>query len=90
MRKSAGNRKMIFMFLALQVIHQPLFRLKEIRAGEYAGGRKIGLERVIDQEKRREQGKGSERVKVAQRNFCRTWEPNRTLILYWLSATSKS
>jgi hypothetical protein len=26
--------------------HQPLSRPKEIRAGEYAVGRKIGLERV--------------------------------------------
>jgi hypothetical protein len=31
----------------LQVIHQPLSRPKKIRAGEYAGGRKNGLERVI-------------------------------------------
>jgi hypothetical protein len=30
----------------LQVIHQPLSRSKQIRAGEYAVGRKIGLERV--------------------------------------------
>jgi hypothetical protein len=30
----------------LQVIQQPLFRPKQIRAGEYAVGRKIGLERV--------------------------------------------
>jgi hypothetical protein len=30
----------------LQVIHQPLYRPKQIRAGEYAVGRKIGLERV--------------------------------------------
>jgi hypothetical protein len=29
----------------LQVIHQPLYRPKQIRAGEYAVGRKIGLER---------------------------------------------
>jgi hypothetical protein len=36
MRKSVGNRN----------IHQPLSRPKSIRAGEYAGGRKIGLERV--------------------------------------------
>jgi hypothetical protein len=28
------------------VIHQPLYRPKQIRAGEYAVGRKIGLERV--------------------------------------------
>jgi hypothetical protein len=32
-----------------------LFSAQKIRAGEYAGGRKIGLERVKDQEKRREQ-----------------------------------
>jgi hypothetical protein len=30
----------------LQVIHQLLSRPKQIRAGEYAVGRKIGLERV--------------------------------------------
>jgi hypothetical protein len=30
----------------LQVIHQPLSRQKQIRAGEYAVGKKIGLERV--------------------------------------------
>jgi hypothetical protein len=30
----------------LQVIHQPLFRPTQIRAWEYAVGRKIGLERV--------------------------------------------
>jgi hypothetical protein len=30
----------------LQVIHQPLHRPKQIRAGKYAVGRKIGLERV--------------------------------------------
>jgi hypothetical protein len=30
----------------LQVIHQPLYRPKQIRAEEYAIGRKIGLERV--------------------------------------------
>jgi hypothetical protein len=30
----------------LQVIHQPLSRPKQIRAGEYVVGRKIGLERV--------------------------------------------
>jgi hypothetical protein len=30
----------------LQVIHQPLYRPKQVRAGEYAVGRKIGLERV--------------------------------------------
>jgi hypothetical protein len=30
----------------LQVIHQPLYRPKQIIAGEYAVGRKIGLERV--------------------------------------------
>jgi hypothetical protein len=40
---------------SLQVIHQPLSRPKEIRAGEYVGGIKIGLERVKDQEKRQEQ-----------------------------------
>jgi hypothetical protein len=28
----------------LQVIHQPLYRPKQIRDGEYAVGRKIGLE----------------------------------------------
>jgi hypothetical protein len=28
------------------VIHQPLYRPKQIRAGEYAVGRKIGSERV--------------------------------------------
>jgi hypothetical protein len=30
----------------LQVIHQPLSSPKQIRAGKYAVGRKIGLERV--------------------------------------------
>jgi hypothetical protein len=30
----------------LQVIHQHLSRSKQIRAGEYVVGRKIGLERV--------------------------------------------
>jgi hypothetical protein len=30
----------------LQVIHQPLYRPKQIRAGKYVVGRKIGLERV--------------------------------------------
>jgi hypothetical protein len=30
----------------LQVIYQPLYRAEQIRAGEYAVGRKIGLERV--------------------------------------------
>jgi hypothetical protein len=30
----------------LQVIHQPLFHPKQIRAGEYVVGRKIGWERV--------------------------------------------
>jgi hypothetical protein len=30
----------------LQVIHQPLSRPKQIRAGEYAVGTEIGLERV--------------------------------------------
>jgi hypothetical protein len=30
----------------LQVIHQPLYRPKQIRAGKYAVGRKIGLETV--------------------------------------------
>jgi hypothetical protein len=30
----------------LQVIYQPLSRPKQIRAGEYAVGRKIGLERI--------------------------------------------
>jgi hypothetical protein len=30
----------------LQVIHQPLSRQKQIRAGEYAVERKTGLERV--------------------------------------------
>jgi hypothetical protein len=30
----------------LQVIHQPLYRPKQIRAGESAIGRKIGLETV--------------------------------------------
>jgi hypothetical protein len=30
----------------LQVIYQPLYRPKQIRAGEYVVGRKIGLERV--------------------------------------------
>jgi hypothetical protein len=30
----------------LQVIHQPLSCPKQIRAGEYVVGRKIGLERV--------------------------------------------
>jgi hypothetical protein len=30
----------------LQVIHQPLYRPKQTSAGEYAVGRKIGLERV--------------------------------------------
>jgi hypothetical protein len=40
---------MFFSFKAvgyLQVIHQPLYRSKQIRAEEYAVGRKIGLERV--------------------------------------------
>jgi hypothetical protein len=32
----------------LQVIHQLLYRPKQIRAGEYAVGRKIGLERVTN------------------------------------------
>jgi hypothetical protein len=41
MRKSVGNRKIIMS--------------DEIRAGDYAGGRKIGSERVKDQEKRHEQ-----------------------------------
>jgi hypothetical protein len=31
---------------SLQVIHQPLSRPKQVSAGEYAVGRKIGLERV--------------------------------------------
>jgi hypothetical protein len=30
----------------LQVIHQPLYRPKQIRAGEYAVGKNIGLQRV--------------------------------------------
>jgi hypothetical protein len=30
----------------LQLIHQPLYCPKQIRAGEYAVGRKVGLERV--------------------------------------------
>jgi hypothetical protein len=30
----------------LQVIHQPLYRPKQIKAGEYSVGRKIGLEKV--------------------------------------------
>jgi hypothetical protein len=30
----------------LQVIHQPIYRPKHIRGGEYAVGRKIGLESV--------------------------------------------
>jgi hypothetical protein len=30
----------------LQVIHQPLYHPKQIKAGEYAVGRKIGFERV--------------------------------------------
>jgi hypothetical protein len=30
----------------LQVIHEPLYRPKQIRVGEYAVGRKIGLERL--------------------------------------------
>jgi hypothetical protein len=40
---------MVFSFKTvgyLQVIHQPLSRPKQIRAGEYAVDRKIGLERV--------------------------------------------
>jgi hypothetical protein len=40
---------MIFSFKTvgqLQVVHQPLSRPKEIRAGKYAVGRKIGLEMV--------------------------------------------
>jgi hypothetical protein len=36
----------VFLFVELQVIHQPLYRQKQIRDGEYAVGRKIGLERV--------------------------------------------
>jgi hypothetical protein len=36
----------------LQVIHQPLYLPKQIRAGEYAVGRKIGLERVKEFSKR--------------------------------------
>jgi hypothetical protein len=35
-----------FKTVGLQVIHQLLSRPKQIRAGEYAVGRKIGLERV--------------------------------------------
>jgi hypothetical protein len=30
----------------LKVIHQPLYSPKQIRAGEYEVGRKIGFERV--------------------------------------------
>jgi hypothetical protein len=33
-------------FIMNQVIHQPLYRPKQIRAGKYAVGRKIGLEMV--------------------------------------------
>jgi hypothetical protein len=39
----------VFLFLncrIITIIHQPLSRPKQIRAGEYAVGRKIGLERV--------------------------------------------
>jgi hypothetical protein len=66
-KKSVGNKKIIMSdevrqydfpvpdAISLQVTHQPLSRPKLIRAGEYVSGRKIGLERVKDQEKRREQ-----------------------------------
>jgi hypothetical protein len=37
---------MFFPFKTVQAIHQPLSRSKLVRAGEYAGGRKIGIERV--------------------------------------------
>jgi hypothetical protein len=41
----------------LQVIHQPLSLPKQIRAGEYAVGRKIGLERVnFDQQSIKDYG----------------------------------
>jgi hypothetical protein len=33
----------------LQVIHQTLYYPKQIRAGDYAVGRKIGLERIKSQ-----------------------------------------
>jgi inosine-uridine nucleoside N-ribohydrolase len=46
MRKSVGNRKIIMS--DLQVTHQSLSRPTDIKAGENAGGRKIGLERVKD------------------------------------------
>jgi hypothetical protein len=41
----------------MQVIHQPVSRPKYIRASEYAGGRKIGLEGVKVQGKSSETGK---------------------------------
>jgi CRISPR/Cas system endoribonuclease Cas6 (RAMP superfamily) len=47
---------MVFSFKTvgkLQVIHQPLYRPKQIRGGEYAVGRKIRLERFKPRKKRR-------------------------------------
>jgi hypothetical protein len=56
MKKSVGNRKIMMSDCRIITSNPPAsFPLKIIRAGEYADGRKIGIERVKDQEKRREQ-----------------------------------
>jgi hypothetical protein len=60
----------------LQVTHQPLSRPKQIRAGEYADGRKIGLEGVKDKEKRWEQEKQDRKGLIRRYLFCWSLYPD--------------